>query len=269
MVHVPTKKGITIPQNLPENVGLFDSGAGGLSILKTLLPLHSSHFTYVADTAFLPYGQQTIETLQERGRVTTQLLLDQGIDTIIVACHTSSATTLPTLKKEFPQVTFIDMLAPTISKAHSLTVTNKIGVIATAATIASGVHKKISEELNQKVSVFTKACPKLVPLIEAASSSREMIITALEECLDPLLAEGADVLVLGCTHYAFLKEEIEMLAPKLQIVCAQSCAQEMFTLHPLSRSATTTFFVSGSVDEFQKTVARFLPELKNPDFKKF
>lgn len=228
-----------------EKIGIFDSGIGGLSILKVLLQSCYTDFVYIADTAYLPYGEKSPEVLIERGHVVTQLFLQQGITTIVVACHTSSATTLPTLQKAYPHVTFIDMLFPTITAACNITKNNSVGVFATAATIKSGVHKTLLHSLKPNITVIEQACPLLVPLIENEHSTEQEINRTLQDYLTPIIAAHADTLILGCTHYAFLKERIKELAPYLQLVCADQEAALRFANTAETHKKRVTFLVSG------------------------
>jgi glutamate racemase len=235
---------------ISKTIGIFDSGIGGLSILKTLLDSPISEFVYIADTAYLPYGQQSKETLLERGRVITQLFLDRGITTIVVACHTSSATTLPTLIKKFPQVTFIDMLEPTITKAAQETKNNKVGVFATPATIASHSHKKLFQKAAPEIQVVEQPCPKLVPLIEADNQTE--LVKAVHEYLEPMKKAGVDTLILGCTHYAFIADMVQQIAPELQLVSAHKEAFGLFGQGGQKEEPIVKFVTSGNTEDAKR-----------------
>jgi glutamate racemase len=252
-----------------EKIGIFDSGIGGLSILKVLLDSEYSNFVYAADTAYLPYGEKSPEILIERGHIITQLFLKHNITTIIVACHTSSATTLPTLQKAYPHLTFIDMLLPTITAACNTTKNNLIGVFATAATIKSGLHKKLLQEHNHNITIIEKACPLLVPLIENENSTTQEIEKILQDYLAPIIAAKADTLILGCTHYAFLKEHLKKLAPQLQLVCADQEAALRFTSSPEANNKRVTFLVSGDKAFFKHKSGKKLPDHFDYSFESF
>ena len=251
----------------PQTLGIFDSGIGGLSILKSLLQSTISEFVYVADTAYLPYGQQPIEILIERGRIITQFFLDRGITTVVVACHTSSATTLPTLRQEFPQVTFIDMLEPTVITAAQTTKNNKVGVFATQATITSHIHKKLFKKAALDIEVIEQACPKLVPLIEADNQTE--LIKTLHEYLQPMEQAGIDTLILGCTHYAFVEKQIQKFAPHFQLISAHKEAQLLFEIVKNS-NPKVTFFTSGDIEQFKKSSNKIFSLSRTPTlFSKF
>ena len=252
-----------------EKIGIFDSGIGGLSILKVLLQSCYTDFVYIADTAYLPYGEKSPEVLIERGHVVTQLFLKQGITTIVVACHTSSATTLPTLQKTYPHVTFIDMLFPTITAACNITKNNSVGVFATAATIKSNVHKTLLHSLNPNITVIEQACPLLVPLIENETSTAQAIKSALQDYLSPIIAEQADTLILGCTHYAFLKDFIKELAPHLQLVCADQEAALHFARTAETHKKRVTFLVSGDKAIFKHKSEKKLSQDFDYSFESF
>lgn len=176
-------------------------------------------YLYVADTAHLPYGNKTPDYLIERGRVLTRFFIAHNITTIIIACHTSSATSLATLKQEFPQITYIDLIPFTIDHAVTHTKTGRIGVLATQATINSGIHKKLLLAQNKQLVVVEQACPLLVPLIERDASPAE-IKDAIDLYMEPLLACQVDTVILGCTHYEFIRPHLEQHIPSVRFVSA-------------------------------------------------
>lgn len=241
-----------------KKIGFFDSGSGGLSILQNYIGSNFDELYYVADTAYLPYGQKSHDVLLQRGITVTKLLLQKNIDTIVVACHTSSATILPELKKLFPEVTYLDMLQPTITAALKTTQNNRIGVFATQATIKTGIHKQLLQNYNPEITVIEQACPLLVPLIETLPNSELDLVTALQNYLEAIIIQQADTLILGCTHYAFTKQYLQKLAPHLLLISAQDTVIISKTKIP----QTITFFVSGNIQEFENNIKLFL-KLKN------
>ncbi len=212
LLHIQRKK----------TIGFFDSGVGGLSILNKCLNLKVKALVYFADTKYLPYGNKTPEFLLERAIFITNHFLQQNIDTIVVACHTSSATTLSQLQNLFPQVTYIDMLIPTINIALEKTESGRIGIMATQTSIDSHVHKKLLLDRNSKLFIFEQPCPDFVPLIEAQASEKKLN-NAIRKYLKPLLSNHIDTLILGCTHYAFLEKLIQKQAPTLKLISAANC----------------------------------------------
>lgn len=252
------------------SIGVFDSGIGGLSVLNALKTYPFKKIIYAADTAHLPYGEKTPEFLQERAIAIVELMKSHGVKTIVIACHTSSTTTLPLLLKRYPEITFIDMLEPTIIAALNNTKNKKVGVMATARTIATGHHKARLLDYNKSIKVYESACPKLVNLLESNGQLHELN-AAIDEYLTPLLAEKIDTLILGCTHYAFLKDLIKAKVPRLTLVSADNCVNYLVRLpEPAYRSLTNTenndslpeieFFVSGSVEKFKQSLVLFFDE---------
>lgn len=237
-------------------VGIFDSGIGGISILNNLLQSKIPEFIYVADTAYLPYGKQSIELLVKRGKLITQFFLSQNITTIIVACHTSSATALPILAQEFPQINFIDMLAPTVLAAAQITNNNRVGLFATEATITSHTHKKLFKKINSEIEIIEQSCPELVPLIEAGNQRK--LIKSLQNYLKPIEQANADTLILGCTHYAFAKGIINRLSPNLKLISADKEAQSLFEKVQNKPSPIIRFYISGDIGEFKKSSIKVL-----------
>lgn len=245
-------------------LGFFDSGVGGLSILQKCFNLKAKALVYFADAKHLPYGNKTPEFLLERGIVITKFFLKQNIDTIVVACHTSSATTLNKLKKLFPQVTYIDMLVPTIDMALKKTKSGRIGVMATQASIDSHVHKKLLLDRNSNISVFEQACPDFVPLIEA-QASEEKFNVAIKKYLKPLLAKNIDTLILGCTHYAFLEKLIQIQAPTITLISAANCIilpnnqedKPIITIHSNARLEVKSFINSNTNEKILYSLVNF------------
>lgn len=210
-----------------QTIGVIDSGIGGLSILNTLITLAPHHrFIYVADAAHLPYGQKSTEYLIERATRITRYFQKQGIVTIFVACHTLSATALPLLKKLFPTVTYIDMAPATTEKALKTTRNKRIGIMATTATIESHMHKKLLENTDSTVSTFEQACPLFVPLIEQQASPQELKV-AIQVYLKPLLMENVDTIILGCTHYPFIQDQLQQEAPGITFISAANSFPEI------------------------------------------
>ena len=208
--------------HLPKKIGMLDSGVGGLSVLNALLPFLPAETVYVADAAHLPYGQKSIEFLISRGTAITQFFESVGITTIFVACHTLSATAVTTLKKLFPHITYIDLLPLTITRALAVTKNNRIGVMATQATINTHIHQRLLNEAittHNTTILIEQPCPDFVPLIERKASPQECQ-TAIDEYLTPLLAADADTIILGCTHYPFIQKLLETRAPHSTFISA-------------------------------------------------
>jgi glutamate racemase len=189
-------------------IGIFDSGVGGLTVLKELVAaLPQEHTIYLGDTARVPYGIRSPETVTRYSFENTQFLLAQEIKMLVVACNTASAISLGAVKKEFP-LPVIGVLEPGARAAVASTRARRIGIIGTEATVASGAYEKAIHVLAPEIKVFSYACPLFVPLVEEGWFDNEVTELAARRYLEPLRASGIDTLVLGCTHYPLLKKVI-------------------------------------------------------------
>jgi glutamate racemase len=193
-------------------IGVFDSGIGGLTVvaeLQRLLP--AEQIFYIGDTARVPYGGKSRRTIERYSVEIAGLLLAEQAKIIVVACNTASALAVPRLKQiiNLPVQGVID---PGAAAAVRATRNGRIGVIGTRATIASHAYEQAIHELSPEAQVFAEACPLLVPLIEEGLFDDSITDQVLHRYLEPLLAEGIDTLVLGCTHYPLLSAAIARVA---------------------------------------------------------
>lgn len=200
-------------------VGVFDSGVGGLSVVREIMAqLPAQPLCYLADQIHAPYGQRSLAEIRALSEGITDFLLDQGARLIVVACNTASAAALRWLRAQFPAVPFVGM-EPAVKPAALRTRTGHIGVIATAATFQGELFASLLDRYAGDVTVHTQICPALVPLIEAGELDSPRTRAAVHEYVAPLLAAGIDELVLGCTHYPFLQPLIEAEAgPGVEII---------------------------------------------------
>lgn len=184
--------------------------------------------------------------------------MQYGITTIIVACHTASATILPELEERYPYVTFIDLLVPTIEEAVAISRTKIIGVLATTNTVHSKIYPRLIMKKGLDYTVIQQACPDLVPLLESPSVDERTLNNAVASYLQPILESDADTLILGCTHYAFLNHYLyNHLTHKCQLISAFSCLHNNFKNIILS-TIQVTFFVTGSLELFKIKADRVL-----------
>lgn len=224
-------------------IGVFDSGIGGLTVaaaLKNLLP--SEAIFYIGDTARVPYGGKSRKTVERYGIEIGGLLLAEQAKIIVVACNTASALAVPRMKELF-KVPVQGVIAPGAEAAVRATKNGKIGVIGTRGTIASGAYERAIHALNPKVTVHSEACPLIVPLMEEGLFDDPITDQVIARYLAPLLAEGIDTLVLGCTHYPLAREAIAKAAgPAVTLVdSAQNCAlavQQLLTGSDLAAPET-------------------------------
>jgi glutamate racemase len=207
-------------------IGVFDSGTGGLTVVRAIRDiLPNEDIFYIGDTARLPYGGKSRQTIERYSIEISGLLLAEGAKMIVVACNTASSLALPRLQ-ELLKVPIVGVIAPGARAAIRETRAGKIGVIGTKSTILSGAYEKTIRALEPDIEVTSQACPLLVPLVEEAWLDDEVTRAVLQRYLDPLIATGVDTLVLGCTHYPLLAGLIEEVAgPGIRLVdSAQNCA---------------------------------------------
>ncbi|MGZ4983671.1 MAG: glutamate racemase, partial [Chthoniobacterales bacterium] len=208
-------------------IGVFDSGIGGLTVvsaLRKILPNES--IFYLGDTARVPYGGKSAATVQRYSLEIASLLLQENAKTIVVACNTASALALPILQEQLP-VRVTGVIVPGAQAAIASTRNRHIGVIGTRATIKSGAYERALCELHAEVRATARACPLLVPLIEEGWLESSVTDEILMQYLRPLIADGIDTLVLGCTHYPLLRPAINrLLGDKVMLVdSAENCAR--------------------------------------------
>jgi len=207
-------------------IGVFDSGTGGLTVVRALRDLlpHEDIF-YIGDTARLPYGGKSKSTIERYSIEISGLLLAESSKMIVVACNTSSSLAVSKLE-ELLKVPVVGVIAPGARAAVKETRVGHVGVIGTRSTIQSEAYERAIQALNPDVRVTSQACPLLVPLVEEAWLDEEVTREVLHRYLDPVVAAGVDTLVLGCTHYPLLAPLIEEVAgPGIRLVdSAKNCA---------------------------------------------
>ncbi|CAN5459766.1 glutamate racemase [soil metagenome] len=207
-------------------IGVFDSGIGGLTVvraLRALLP--NENIFYLGDTARVPYGGKSAPTVERYSLEITAMLLAEDCKTVVVACNTASALALPQLEATTPVPT-TGVIRPGAQAAVGATRNGHIGVIGTRATIKSGAYERALLALDPAVRISARACPLFVPLIEEGWLQGEITDQIVRQYLAPLVADGVDTLVLGCTHYPLLREAIgQFLGDTVRLVdSAQNCA---------------------------------------------
>ncbi|BDV44343.1 glutamate racemase [Geotalea uraniireducens] len=189
-------------------IGIFDSGVGGLTVLKEIVKaLPQEDTIYFGDTARVPYGTKSPETVTRYSLEIASFLVKRDIKLLVVACNTASAASLDVLQKKLP-IPVIGVIEPGARRAVAVTRSGKVGVIGTAGTIRSSAYAKAIKRLNPEVEVITRACPLFVPLAEEGWTDNEVARLTAHAYLDGLREEGVDTLVLGCTHYPLLKKVI-------------------------------------------------------------
>ena len=200
-------------------IGILDSGIGGLSILRELAALlPHENLLYIADQAHLPYGTRPLEEVQQYTEAITRYMLAQGVKIIVVACNTASAAALYHLREVFPAMSFVGM-EPAVRPAAQGTTQGKIAVIATAATFQGQLYASLVERFAADIEVITRACPELVVLAERGGAWTINDYAFVWELMADIRASQADQLVLGCTHFAFVKPLLQAaLGEKVAII---------------------------------------------------
>jgi glutamate racemase len=247
-------------------IGIFDSGAGGLTVLhECLVTMPHEDFLYLGDGARCPYGPRPRAEIQRFAHEIASFLEELGVKLIVAACNSATAAALPRLQERLA-VPIVGVLAPEAHAAVQATRNRRVGVMATAATVASGRYEEAIHALDAGVEVVATACPRLVPLIEAGSSTEE-IDSAVREYARPLKEVGVDTLILGCTHYPLIRPVLERVFGRATtlVFSAEETAREVAeTLERKgvagdpSHDGSVRFLTTGSPDDFRVLGERFL-----------
>lgn len=248
-------------------IGVFDSGIGGLTVVKRLMSvLPKESIVYFGDTARVPYGSKSNETVIEYSIQNTKFLLQKGVKAVVVACNTASSIALNELRKNF-DVPIIGMIVPGAQMAVEETRNRKIGVIGTRATISNKAYSKAIKEINSEIEVFEKACPLFVPLAEEGWTHHKATYEIAEEYLNELREKSIDTLVLGCTHYPILADVIQDVIGKNVKLIDSGIASSEVVKDELQRFGLETnsaipgnafFYVSDIPTTFKKVAELFL-----------
>lgn len=241
-------------------IGIFDSGVGGLSVLRELQrPLPDESLIYLADQAHVPYGIRSLEEVRAYSERITRYLLSLGAKLIVVACNTASAAALHYLRQTFPGVPFVGM-EPAVKPAAEHTQSGVVGVLATPATFQGELYASVVERFANGVRVLQHTCPGLVAQIEDGQLDTPETRAILVEALTPMLAQGIDTVVLGCTHYPFVIPQIQEIAgPGVRVIDpAPAIARQVrrllennALLNPEGIQETTRFFTTGAPNNLQ------------------
>jgi glutamate racemase len=274
LVKLKAKLGRRWPLPFKDNpIGIFDSGVGGLSVWREvarLLPCED--IVYFADSAHLPYGERSLEEVRAFSEGITEFLIGEGAKVVVVACNTASAAALYSLRERFP-IPIVGM-EPAVKPAVSLTKSGRIGVIATKATFQGLLFQRLVERFGQGVEIYTKACPGLVEMVEEGLLNGKEAEERVKAHLEPLLEKGIDVLVLGCTHYPFLRETLEkVVGPGVSIIDpSEAVARQVKRvlesnglLREEGGKGRYSFFTSGEPERF-RGILRLLIGLEGPVF---
>ena len=245
-------------------IGIFDSGVGGLSVVKEILEhIEGEDIVYFGDTARVPYGTKSRDTIIRFSVENTEVLLRFNIKLLVVACNTASSFSLPTLRRKF-NIPIVGVLHPGVREAVRVSSNKRIGVIGTSATISSGSYEREIHRIAPDYSVFTQACPLFVSLVEEGWLDDEITYQVANRYLTPLKGMGIDTLILGCTHYPLLKHIIGRILGK-KVTLVDSAHQTAIMVKGMLKGAgfrvkepVCKFYVSDEPEKFLLTGERFL-----------
>ena len=250
-------------------IGVFDSGVGGLSVLISIrqgMPLES--ILYYADQAHVPFGPRPLEEVQAFSQEITRFLLESGAKIIVVACNAASAAALHALRRTFPKVSFVGM-EPAVKPAAETTRSGRVGVLATPATFQGALYASVVERFGGHVALIQDTCPGLVQQIELGELDSPRTRGILERSLQPMLEQGIDTIVLGCTHYPFVIPLIQEIAGSgVRVIDpAPAVARQVYRLLEYSRlnrrgsaPGALRFVTSGDQDAMARLLPRLLGE---------
>jgi glutamate racemase len=247
-------------------IGIFDSGIGGLTVVRALRKLlPSESFIYLGDTGRYPYGTKSADVVLRYSFENTEFLVEKGVKLLVVACNTSTAVALEALQARY-DVPVIGVIEPGAQAAARATRNRKVGVIATEGTIRSGQYTRALRRLRSDLEIYTRACPLFVHLAEEGWVDNEVAHLAARNYLSSLAQSGIDALILGCTHYPLLRTVIrDTLGRGVRLIdsgvvtaVAVDEALRAGGLRRSGRGGTGSFFVTDAPERFMKVGARFL-----------
>ncbi|HVX90179.1 MAG TPA: glutamate racemase [Candidatus Paceibacterota bacterium] len=257
-------------------IGVFDSGFGGLAILKEVrkkLPQYD--YLYVGDSARAPYGPRPREEVYTYTLEAVKYLMDRGCELVLIACNTASAEALRRIQQEYlpehyPDRRVLGVIVPAAEAAIEATKNKRVGVLATVGTVTSGTVANEVRKLDSSVELFQESAPLLVPLIEAGTHESEETKQALQSYLAPLLAEHIDTLILACTHYEHLIDDVrELVGPEIAVIAEGGIVADKLegylVRHPdlaatLSRGSAAVYLTTGDAEQFNVLGSRFMGE---------
>lgn len=243
-------------------IGMFDSGVGGLSVLREVRDLMpDADLFYVADRVRAPYGTRTLTEVEAISREVAGWLIDRGATCLVVACNTASAAALDSLRATHPGIPIVGM-EPAVKPAAGLTRSRKVAVFATAATFQGRLFESVLTRFADGVEVLTRACPEWVQLVEEGIVSGGQADRVVRKVVEPVVGAGADVIVLACTHFSFLKPLIESVSGLEVIDPAVAVAAQTARVAPdTSGEGRLQLAASGDTTEFAR-LARSLAAIE-------
>jgi glutamate racemase len=247
-------------------IGVFDSGVGGLTVFHELArALPSRSLIYLGDCARVPYGTKSLETVSRYARQAAEYLLQYEIEMLVIACNTATAASLPQLQRELP-IPVVGVIDPGADAVASIA-RKKVGIIATEGTVRSGAYRRAIQERRPDLEIIEAACPLFVPLAEEGWANTRVALEVAEVYLGPLIDEGIDTLVLGCTHYPILRRTIEQVIGE-GIAIVDSAETTAFKVAMLAGAADASssavpkrlFLVTDAAERFRRIAGEFLEQ---------
>ncbi len=254
-------------------IGVFDSGFGGINILRGLVrKLPSYNYLYLGDTARTPYGTRSAEIVYEFTQQAVDFLFAHKCELVIFACNTASGYALQRIQQEYlpkryPDKKVLGVLIPAAEEAVARTIKNKIGIIGTEGTVQSGAFTKEIAKLDPKVRVFQNACPLLVPIVEAGEQNSRATKIILKKYLEPLKKKRVDTLILGCTHYGILENKIkEIIGSGIRVISEERIVPEKLESYlqkhqeivkKLGKSRKVCFYTTDLTNKFSSLGSKF------------
>ncbi len=262
---------LTTPENI---IGVFDSGIGGLSVMRALRALLPSQpVIYLGDQVHVPYGTRQVEEVRQFSHEITRFLMDQGAGLIVVACNTASVAALRSLREMYPQTPFVGM-EPAVKPAAEQTRSGAVGVLATTATFQTAMYASVVERFAHGVKILEDDCPGLVSQIEKGDLDGPETRQILEHALHPMLEMGVDTIVMGCTHYPFVIPLIQQIVgPEVRVIdpapaIARQVKRMLEAHHMLAREKTCSsvrFITTGDPIQFACMIQLLLGEKHNTE----
>jgi len=246
-------------------IGIFDSGLGGLSVLQHIHQiLPKENIQYIADSGYAPYGCQDERFVEQRSRIITEHLLEQGAKVIVIACNTATASIIETFREQYG-IPFIGV-EPGIKPAIQISRNGNIGVMATTGTLSSHRYEALSQRFGHSVNVHNQPCPGLADQVEHGQIDAPKTLALLKNYIEPLLAKKVDTIVLGCTHYSFLTPLIRQFAGEnITLVDTSWAVAEQLArvlryqaLENQSAQQTVSYFTTGSIIDTRQSIKRLL-----------
>ena len=250
-------------------IGIFDSGMGGLSVTKEVIRiLPHENIIYFGDTAHVPYGTRSAREIISFVKEDVDFLMEFDPKAIVIACNTADAVAKSSIEKQF-HVPIYGVVEPAARFAANTTKNKKIGIIATNATVDSHTYSSVISSIDPDISVYEKACPLLVPLVEEGRFARgdEVVEKILRDYLKPLQEKQIDTLVLGCTHYPLLMDYFKDIMKGVTIVSSSTIAAEnlkaqLKEFNTQEEKGDHRYFVSGDEISFEKNAVIFMDDIK-------